>query len=93
MSDTEAKIRKVGDSMVRMLLDKNRQYGDSALNPIVVFSKGTTTNALCVRINDKLSRIANRGELRPDDIADLTGYLMLLMIDNGWTEYNGEEKL
>jgi len=91
--ETQLKIKKVFASMEAMLIAKNNAYNDSALHPIKVFSKDTTTNSLCVRIEDKLSRIANRDELHQDDIADLIGYLMLLMIDNDWLEYNGEEKL
>ena len=37
----------------------------------------------------KLSRIKNSSELKRNDIADLVGYLMLLMKNNGWDNFYG----
>lgn len=69
---------------IRILLqEKNAQYGDSAMNPIRVFSKADSTEQLKVRIDDKLSRLV-RGDdsLESDEevIKDLIGYLILLLI-------------
>jgi hypothetical protein len=64
-----------------MLATKNVSYGDSALNPIRIFSKASAVEQLLVRIDDKLSRIANGKEFVGDDtIWDLLGYLVLYRI-------------
>ena len=64
-----------------MLIDKNRKYGNSALEPIRVFSQADPAEQLRVRIDDKLSRII-RGHLKDDEdvIQDLLGYLILLRV-------------
>ncbi|MGO2188211.1 MAG: hypothetical protein ACTH4Y_08195 [Microbacterium gubbeenense] len=64
-----------------MLIEKNKAYGDSALNPIRVFSKASTVEQLRVRADDKLSRIARGHEFPGDnDLLDLAGYIVLLLI-------------
>lgn len=83
MTDTQNQIRDVCDSIKNLLLEKNKRYGDSALSPSRIFSKSDTTEQLCVRIDDKLSRISKgAGLLAADEdvIQDLIGYLVLLKI-------------
>jgi hypothetical protein len=64
-----------------MLIDKNRAYGDSALDPVRVFSKADAIEQIYVRIDDKLSRVKRGHEYPGDDtISDLIGYLVLLLI-------------
>ena len=64
-----------------MLIDKNISYGDSALDPIRIFSKADPREQLHVRIDDKLNRIANaQGYPGDNDIDDMIGYLILLKI-------------
>tara|TARA_Y100000592_G_scaffold25824_1_gene40727 strand:+ start:724 stop:954 length:231 start_codon:yes stop_codon:yes gene_type:complete len=65
-----------------MLSEKNNAYGNSALKPINIFSKGDATASLCARIDDKLARIKNRGlsDQTEDTLFDLCGYLILLII-------------
>ena len=66
-----------------MLLEKNKRYGNSALEPLRVFSSASTDEQLRVRIDDKLNRIMNRLAQYPDDEDaeyDLIGYLILLRI-------------
>jgi hypothetical protein len=65
-----------------LLLEKNAKYGNSALDPVRVFSKASTTEQLLVRIDDKLSRIKTTGMEAPDEdtLNDLIGYLILLKI-------------
>lgn len=56
---------------------KNDAYGDSALNPIRVFSKADPVEQIRVRLDDKLSRIV-RGSSEGEDVRlDLIGYLVL----------------
>jgi hypothetical protein len=64
-------------------LTKNLKYGDSALNPVRVFSQASVKEQLLVRIDDKLSRIQRGAGLIGNDedvIQDLIGYLILLQI-------------
>lgn len=63
-----------------MLLAKNAAYGDSATNPLRVFSRADATEQLRVRIDDKLSRLARGNDAGEDTVADLIGYLLLLRI-------------
>ena len=80
--DTLSEIKYILSKLQDLLEEKNEAYGDSALNPIRLFSKASAIDALCVRIDDKLSRIKNRG-INPDtedSVTDLLGYLVLLKI-------------
>jgi hypothetical protein len=71
-------IKEAADEVVEMLLRKNLAYGDSALNPLRVFSKADAGAGLRVRIDDKLSRIRNQGfDDSEDTLQDLIGYLIL----------------
>ena len=64
------------------MLLKNEAYGDSALNPVRIFSKNDSVEGLLVRIDDKLSRIKNVGitSATEDTLMDLIGYLVLLKV-------------
>jgi hypothetical protein len=65
-----------------LLISKNIKYGNSALEPLGVFSQLSAKEGLLIRIDDKLKRIKN-GSLEKDDedvINDLIGYLVLLKI-------------
>ena len=63
----------------KMLVEKNIKYGNSALHPVRIFSKSDSTEQLMVRIDDKLSRIANSPDDEDEDVInDLIGYLVLL---------------
>jgi hypothetical protein len=64
-----------------MLIEKNIAYGDSALDPVRIFSKANPIEQLHVRIDDKLSRLMKGTEYVGDnDIDDLIGYLILLKV-------------
>lgn len=80
-----------------LLVTKNLKYGNSALEPLGVFSKLSAKEGLLVRIDDKLKRIKN-GSLENDDedvINDLVGYLVLLKIQSNEERYkrNRENRL
>lgn len=69
------------DQVRELLLAKNRAYGDSALAPLRVFSRADAQAGLRVRIDDKLSRIAQGQDQGGEDtLLDLIGYLILLRI-------------
>lgn len=64
-----------------MLISKNKKYGNAALEPIRIFSRADSIEQIKVRIDDKLSRIANRKNDEDEDPElDLIGYLILLRI-------------
>ena len=76
--DVAAAIAQVCDDVKRVLLEKNRTYGNSALDPVRIFSRADPVEQLNVRIDDKLSRIARGSEYAGDDTElDLIGYLVL----------------
>ena len=75
------------ENLTKFLMEKNKRYGNSALEPLKVFSKIEPDNSICVRIDDKLSRIVNGKELKKNDIVVLAGYLVLLCTQNGWTDF------
>ncbi len=69
------------DFLADILLSKNRQYGDSALNPVRIFSRASPVEQLLVRIDDKISRIRSGQDDDVEDTElDLAGYLILLQI-------------
>ena len=73
-------LDKVSEKIVKLLKEKNKAYGNTALNPPNIFSKLNSTEAICARIDDKLSRIKNKGinDKTEDTIDDLIGYFLLL---------------
>ena len=68
------------NDITKLLKEKNRSYGNSALDPAGIFSKLGATESLCARIDDKLMRIKNKGinDKTEDTVDDLIGYLLLL---------------
>jgi len=80
-NQTEREISEVCDSIKELLIMKNRAYGNSALDPVRIFSKQDNKEQLRVRIDDKLSRMARGTSYEGDnDIDDLMGYLVLLKV-------------
>jgi len=74
-------IWKSCHEIAHMLIKKNIAYGNSALEPVRIFSKADPREQLHVRIDDKLSRIMRGTQYVGDnDIDDLIGYLVLLKI-------------
>ena len=81
MSQTQNDIAQVCEELEELLLEKNRKYGDSALNPVRIFSKANTLEQLKVRIDDKLSRLRNAADDEDEDpTTDLIGYLILYKV-------------
>ena len=79
---TKELIINTSTDVMNLLLEKNAAYGDSALNPVGIFSRGNAVDSLCARIDDKLMRIKSKG-ITPDTedtVQDLIGYLILLKI-------------
>lgn len=77
---TAVQIEDECDAIKAMLLEKNKAYGNSALDPVRVFSKAATDEQIKVRLDDKLSRIQRGQALSEDVVLDLIGYLVLLRV-------------
>ena len=73
-------LDKVTEKITTLLKEKNAAYGNSALNPLNVFSKLDAVESLLVRMDDKIARIKNKGitDKTEDTVDDLIGYLLLL---------------
>ena len=83
MTKTQEEIALVCEDIKELVLYKNKQYGDSALNPCRIFSKANAVEQILVRIDDKINRIQQGAGLLGEDedvIQDLIGYLILLKI-------------
>lgn len=92
LTESQMKIVEICDSMKDLLLYKNQEYGDSALNPNNIFYKGDSTNSIKIRLDDKIGRIKNCEETRINDVADVIGYCTLLLVSIG-AEKKDFEKL
>lgn len=73
-------------ALEELLLEKNASYGNSALDPLRLFSHASPIEQLKVRIDDKISRIA-RGDMtkvKEEDLKvvtkDLLGYIILMRV-------------
>lgn len=77
----EQSVHRVTGKIADLLIAKNKAYGDSALNPVRIFSKASRIEQLNVRIDDKISRIQRGTDFGDEDtMRDLIGYLVLRLI-------------
>lgn len=65
------------DSLREMLLAKNKAYGNSAIEPVRIFSTCDPLEQINVRLDDKLSRLMRGSQAGEDVELDLMGYLVL----------------
>lgn len=87
MPESQEKIVRILEAIKQLLLTKNSRYGNSILDPMRVFSKKDKEESdIPARLDDKLSRIKNSDKIRINDVTDLIGYLVLLLIQLGCTE-------
>jgi len=88
------KIAAIYASQSNLVVEKNKRYGNAALEPLGVFCKHIKTenseslNGILVRLDDKLKRVKHGEEIRKNDVSDLMGYLALLCIEKGWTNFD-----
>lgn len=85
------------DGFRDFLVEKNRRYENSAGNPLGIFTRfmregdSLARQTILVRLDDKMKRIIKAGadgeELRKNDVADLVGYLFLLMREEDWHSF------
>lgn len=81
MNKTQKAIREECGAIAALLIEKNRKYGNSALEPARVFSKAPADEQLLVRMDDKISRIkAADPDDQEDALFDLLGYLVLYRV-------------
>lgn len=78
----ERTVREECTAIADLLIAKNRRYGASVFFPLAVFSRAGWQDAIRVRLDDKLARLARTGEAvsiedGEDTIADVIGYLLL----------------
>jgi len=93
-TDVQAAIAQVCDEIKQTLLEKNKAYGNSALDPLRIFSRADPVEQINVRIDDKLSRIARGSEFAGDDTElDLIGYLVLHRVARIMGLSDGKETL
>lgn len=88
-NETATLIADTCNDIRDLLLRKNALYGNSALEPLRIFSKASTKEQLLVRIDDKLNRIKQSNKEVGEDedvVSDLIGYLVLLKV---WGKMNG----
>lgn len=70
------------EGLAKMLIEKNAAYGNSALEPVRIFSRADVVEQIKVRIDDKLSRLVRGSEVGEDVVLDLLGYLVILRVAN-----------
>lgn len=86
LNETQRAIWDECEGLAEMLIAKNAAYGNSALEPLRVFSKAPAGEQIRVRLDDKLSRLM-RGEGAGEDVElDLMGYLVLLRVQRRLAE-------
>jgi hypothetical protein len=87
MNTKENEFRSMLTSFSEMLEEKNKRYGNAALEPLNIVSKH---HKLGGKIDEKLSRIKNSNELRKNDLADVIGYCFLICKDMGWNNFEDQ---
>ena len=80
LTPTQIQIQKECDDLADLLIAKNKAYGNSAIDPVRVFSDASPEEQILVRLDDKLSRLKRGSAAGEDVITDLMGYLILLKV-------------
>lgn len=81
-------FKEVLNGIEELLEHKNKNYGESALKPLEIFSK---IHPYGVRIDEKVARIKNQENPSEDDIknnlVDIVGGIVLILKDFGYTKF------
>lgn len=85
--ETIQRIQEICDSVKDLLIRKNKDYGNSAFTAPILAPDVSVSQALCVRLSDKINRMRNLlkgaedhvGEPLVDTVKDTIGYLVLLL--------------
>lgn len=86
-TDPQNDFTTILESIGKVLSEKNKRYGNSALNPLQVFGGKSKVGT---RLDDKLSRIKNNETLLKNDVADCIGYLVLICKENNWLDFSDQ---
>lgn len=73
-------IKNICNKISEILVYKNKMYGNSILEPKNIFYKGNSITSILIRLDDKIGRVTNSEVIRVNDIVDIIGYLVLLLI-------------
>jgi hypothetical protein len=70
------------DNIKEMLMEKNKRYGNSSLEPPNIFSKAAAGEGILLRLDDKINRIINNPDPKPrtNDLIDIIGYIILYLV-------------
>lgn len=82
---SKSQFNEVLGNISKLLEHKNKNYGNSALEPLQIFGNKCKVGT---RLDDKLARIKNSQELRKNDLTDVVGYCVLALIEKGWTSFD-----
>ena len=79
-----------------MLIEKNNRYGNSALDPLNIFTSHFSKendkglNSILVILYDNLVKIKISKKKKKNDISDLIGYLKLLCVNKNWLDFSDQ---
>lgn len=93
-TDVQTLIAEECDAIKSLLLEKNKAYGNSAVDPVKIFSKLSNEEQIKVRIDDKISRIARgkQSSIQEDTEQDLIGYFILLRVCRKFHEIKNKQE-
>lgn len=81
LPESARRIAKKCDQLKALLVEKNLAYGNSALDPISLFSKLSPAETMEAALDHKFSRIARGHEYRSENtLMDGAGYMILYML-------------
>jgi hypothetical protein len=84
-------IKEMGDSVVNLLLKKNKDYGSSVFESPILFPDLKAKDCILIRMSDKIKRFSNLvcsnktpevNESIEDTMKDLAGYAILWLVAN-----------
>lgn len=74
-------ILEAGIDIIKMLLEKNIAYSNSAMDPLNILSDASPEDQIKMHIDNKLTRLKYQKEFQNEDsLKDLAGYVILLMV-------------
>lgn len=87
LNGTQVRILDVCEQLKKLLLHKNKKYGNSAIEPIRIFvPEGAKLYNIESRLDEKLSRVieevSNTTHPKPGDVVDIAGYCVLWLVKN-----------
>jgi hypothetical protein len=81
----EEDLKKIFRNLENLVLYKDAKYNGAADSPLNIF---TGKHKFGYRVDDKLKRIQNSEDLRKNDLVDLVGYVVLILRDKKWTNFD-----